>query len=767
MSKILIIEDDPILLESLTEFLQEEGMEVIMAVNGKQGVELAAKELPELILCDIFMPKMNGYEAFEKLKSDVNTSLIPFIFLTAKAEREDILYGMTLGADDYITKPIDFDELLVRITKRMEKTRETIRRSEIKYHAVFETAHDAILLIRHADLTIVDANQAALAMLGHSMEELLETSGRRFIKETDLKDAIGNQDEMDWDQKEFHDIETSWRRKDNKQIQIQVSGKLVNLFGERYLFMVARDITEVKEKEKALYESEERNRDLVENIGEGIGIVDREERFTYVNPAACQIFGLANDQLVGRKLNEFLDPGAQEIVDSQSRVRKKGKKSIYELEIHRLDDTSRWLMVTASPQYDIHGVFKGTFGIFRDITERKNYEQQLILAKEKAEESDRLKSSILSNISHELRTPLNGILGFSELLQEDLKNTEYLPMVENIHLSGKRLMSTLNSIITLSQLQAGKVTMVFKHLDLVPAIGKVCQSFEDSIQGKKISLKMELPAEFIVYTDLQLFKQLFLQIFDNAVKFTQKGGITIRAKTVIQDHIQWQTIEIEDTGIGIEQQFFGMIFQEFRQASEGYDRKFQGSGLGLTISKKISELMSGKISVNSTPGKGTTFTIWLPSAQTPKQISFDKKEIDRSLRSVSGGKKRDLPLLLVVEDNMINRNLIELFLKPGYEMDHAYDGKTAVKMAMQKRYDAVLMDIHLGSGIDGIEVTKKIKAITGYEDIPIIAVTGYTMIGDREKLLEEGCTHYIAKPFEKAALLSIIKEAIYGENNTD
>ncbi len=628
MSKILIIEDDPILLESLTEFLQEEGMEVIMAVNGKQGVELAAKELPELILCDIFMPKMNGYEAFEKLKSDVNTSLIPFIFLTAKAEREDILYGMTLGADDYITKPIDFDELLVRITKRMVKTRETIRRSEIKYHAVFETAHDAILLIRHADLSIVDANQAALDMLGHSREEILETSGRRFIKENDLK--------------EFHDIETSWRRKDNKQIQIQVSGKLVSLLGEDYLFMVARD-----------------------------------------------------------------------------------------------------------------------------ITEKKNYEQQLILAKEKAEESDRLKSSILSNISHELRTPLNGILGFSELLQEDLKNTEYLPMVENIYLSGRRLMSTLNSIITLSQLQAGKVTMVFKHLDLVSAIKKVCQSFEDPIQEKKISLKMELPAEFIVYTDLQLFKQLFLQIFDNAVKFTQKGGITIRAKTVTQDHMQWQTIEVEDTGIGIEQQFFDMIFQEFRQESEGYDRKFQGSGLGLTISKKICELMSGKISVNSSPGKGTTFTIWLPSVKTEKQLSLNPKEINHSLRATPGEKKRDLPLLLLVEDNMINRNLIELFLKPGYEMEHAYEGKTAVKMAMQKRYDAVLMDIHLGSGIDGIEVTKKIKAIPGYEDIPIIAVTGYTMLGDREKLLDGGCTHYIAKPFEKAAFLSIIKEAIYGGERTD
>ncbi|MBE0648675.1 MAG: response regulator [Bacteroidales bacterium] len=642
MSKILIIEDDPILLESLAEFLQEEGMEVIEAENGKQGVELASRELPDLILCDIFMPKMNGYETFEKLKSDVNTSLIPFIFLTAKAEREDILYGMTLGADDYITKPIDFDELLARITKRMEKTRETIRRSEIKYHAVFETAHDAILLIRLSDFAIADANQAAVDLLGHTREEILQTSGRRFIQSIDLKETLSKHDLKTMEVKEFHDIETSWERDDTTIIQIRVSGKFVTLFGEQYLFMVARD-----------------------------------------------------------------------------------------------------------------------------VTEKKTYEQQLILAKEKAEESDRLKTSILSNISHELRTPLNGILGFSELLQEDLKETEYLPMIENIYLSGRRLMSTLNAIITLSQLQAGKVTMVFKHLDLVSVIETSCKQFEDHLEEKKLTLRREIPEEFVVYTDLPLFKQLFYQLVDNAIKFTREGGITIRAKTVMKDNIPWQTIEIEDTGVGIEPKFFDMIFQEFRQASEGYDRKFQGSGLGLTISRRICDLMSGKLSVDSIPGKGSTFTIWLPSLKTEKQIVPDTAETDRSHEPASTENVRETPLLLLVEDNMINRNLIELFLKPGYLMEHAYDGKTAVKMATEKKYDAVLMDINLGSGIDGIEATKKIKKIPGYKETPVIAVTGYTMLGDREKLLAEGCTHYIAKPFEKAAFRAIVKEAIFGIKHGD
>lgn len=763
MSKILIIEDDPILLESLSDFLQEEGMEVLQAENGKVGVELAGKEFPDLILCDIFMPKLNGYQAFEKLKSNVTTSLIPFIFLTAKAEREDILYGMTLGADDYITKPIDFDELLARITKRMEKTRETIRRSEIKYHAIFETAHDAILLIRLSDLTVMDANQAACEMLGYSREDILEAPGRRFIQDIALNNLFEDKQNINWDIRDFHNIETSWKSKAGKHIQIQVSGRMVTLFAEKVLFMMARDISEVKEKEKALFESEDRYRNLVDNIGEGIGIVDARERFTFVNPAACQIFGMNHDKMLGRQLNAFLSNEAREVVKQQSLLRQKGEKSIYELEIIRPDGALRWLTVTASPQYDIQGDFKGTFGIFRDITERKNYEANLILAKEKAEESDRLKSSILSNISHELRTPLNGILGFSELLQEDLKGTDYMPMIENIYISGRRLMTTLNSIITLSQLQAGKVTMVFKHINLLAAMDSICRSFADQLAEKKNTLHTEFPDELIGYTDQPLFKQLFRQILDNAVKFTSQGRITVRAGTTNRENLAWHTIDIEDTGIGIDREFFDMIFQEFRQVSEGYDRKFQGSGLGLTISRRIAELLKGDITVESVPGKGSKFTIWLPTTNIQPRKQVEPELLEQTLKLAKDKQRLEIPLVLLVEDNLVNKNLIELFLKPTYRMDHAFEGHSAVLMATKTKYDAILMDINLGSGMDGIEATKKIKAIPGYEKIPIIAVTGYTMIGDRERLLEEGCTHYIAKPFEKAAFRALVKEAIFGK----
>jgi CheY-like chemotaxis protein len=309
--------------------------------------------------------------------------------------------------------------------------------------------------------------------------------------------------------------------------------------------------------------------------------------------------------------------------------------------------------------------------------------------------------------------------------------------------------------------------MVFKHINVVAAIENICASFEEMIREKKITLTRDLPDEICIHADQQLFKQLFKQLLDNAVKFTEHGGVTVRSKTVKENEFLWQTIMIEDTGVGIEKEHFERIFQEFRQVSEGYGRKFQGNGLGLAISKKICELMNGKITLESTPGKGTTFTIWLPATHSEIQATVRPVELKPSAGLAPAAKKKDIPVVLLVEDNQINRNLIELFLKPGYIMDHAFEGKTAVQMARERKYDAILMDINLGTGIDGTDATKMIRAIPGYENTPIIAVTGYTMIGDREKLLAEGCTHYIAKPFEKAAFLAIVKEAIYGPGKAD
>ncbi len=324
-------------------------------------------------------------------------------------------------------------------------------------------------------------------------------------------------------------------------------------------------------------------------------------------------------------------------------------------------------------------------------------------------------------------------------------------------------MSTLDSIITLSQLQAGKVTILLKNTNLNAAIKNVYQAFKDKADEKTITLSMDILDDVTAYTDQLLFKQLLQRILDNAIKFTEKGKVVITSRMIMENDVKWQTIRIKDTGIGIDKDFFELIYHEFRQVSEGYNRKFQGSGLGLTISKKTCDLLKGKITLESEPGKGSAFTIWLPASKKAKTHKIKPEEIDTILAPAPIKKSIKSPVILLVEDNLVNKNLIELFLKPHYKMDHAFDGDSAVSMAKKNRYDGILMDINLGAGMDGIQATRMIKAIPEYENIPIIAVTGYTMIGDREKLLAQGCTHYIGKPFEKANFQAIVRDAIFGK----
>ncbi len=887
MKKILIIEDDKILMETATEFLREEGFEVYNAPQGTEGIKMASTLLPDVILCDIYMPGIDGYQVFLKLQSDYETSRIPFIFMTAKAEKEDIRYGMLLGADDYITKPLDFLELKKSIQTRIEKFEKTIKKSEAKYHAFLQLASDAILIIKPGTAEIRNANFAGLELLGYSREEI---SGLTYdkIASDEIFDIISK------NKKRNDSImmqQTSWMNKDGLPIPVQVNATLVVVGEEEFFLLIARNITDIINKEKALQASEERYRSLVENTGEGLGVVDENENFTYINPAACEIFGLSEKDMIGVNLKMFLDEHTYEEIRHQTQIRKQGEKGMYEIEVHRPDGSSRWILITATPQMDVKGNFIGTSGIFRDITLRKMaekkleesekrlsaiveltsdwiweidaswqytyvspkvtynlgyrpeemigktpfdfmlpedvpatqeylrsfvhklqplnaienrarhkdgrvvyletsgipildekeqyqgyrgadrditlrklYEKELIVSKEKAEESDRLKSSILANMSHELRTPLNGILGFAEIMKEELKDTEYEAMAENIHGSGKRLMATLNSIITLSQLEAGKVTISMKEVMLGETINTVIKSMEPMAMDKKIKIQYSGPCPDNIITDDHLLKQLMRQIIDNAIKFTDYGGITVEYTNIHESGKNWAVIKISDTGIGIEKNYFDLIFQEFRQVSEGFGRRYQGSGIGLTICKKVIDLLEGKITLESTPGKGSSFYIWLPSkgSEGAPHSNSEQKTLKPFMIRKERIKKENLPKILLVEDNLVNRDLMEYFLKESYMVDHAMDGESALKMVKSKHYQALLMDINLGFGMTGIEATQEIRKIPGYEKTPIIAVTGYAMEEDREKLLASGCTHYLPKPFEQADILDLMANALKG-----
>ncbi len=391
---------------------------------------------------------------------------------------------------------------------------------------------------------------------------------------------------------------------------------------------------------------------------------------------------------------------------------------------------------------------------------RLKMQQELVVQKQKAEVSSKLTSSLLANMNHELRTPMNGILGFAEILTNDLLDPEARLKAENILISGRRLMDTLDAIMDLSHLESDKVNRTFVPITVKKSLLKVLSNYEPLINRKNLRLNLNVPAFIQILGDDYLVQHMLRCLIDNAVKYTDKGSITIEAREISESGQDKIAISVQDTGIGIAEGNFDLIFETFRQVSEGYGRKFEGSGLGLSISKKIAVLLNGEIRLKSKVGEGSEFTVILPSAGT----SFEKAPLPTPEKEAQKPGEpaypKNVPAVLVVEDNLVNLQLLTLYVQDTCMAYSALDGKAAIESAGQKRFDLILMDINLGPGLDGIQTMLEIRKLSDYKDVPIVALTGYASIGDRDRLISLGFSGYLPKPVTRDVLLGFIDEII-------
>lgn len=387
-------------------------------------------------------------------------------------------------------------------------------------------------------------------------------------------------------------------------------------------------------------------------------------------------------------------------------------------------------------------------------------EELLIKAKNTAENSSRLKSSLLANMSHELRTPMTGILGFSEILNEELEDPRMKSMAGTIFKSAGRLMSTLNSIIDLSALEADKNSLSLKSVNTRLMFQPLLKVAYSIASDKGLYLRTAIPPDIFVKADEKLLSQLIHHLIDNALKFTVDGGISISAFRMDKKSTT-AIIRISDTGIGIAAEHHRMIFEDFRQVSEGFSRTFEGSGLGLSLCSKIARLLNAKLWVDSVEGKGSDFYVELPLASAVEAEAGVLSESGPAITTHRLG-KGSVPEVLIVEDNDVNRRLAALYLRELCNTEMAENGYVALEKVKRRKYDAILMDINLGAGPDGLSIAQQVRSFETNKDTPIIAVTGYTMHGDREKLLANGCSHYLPKPYDKQTLLRLFSKILYG-----
>jgi signal transduction histidine kinase/PAS domain-containing protein len=391
-------------------------------------------------------------------------------------------------------------------------------------------------------------------------------------------------------------------------------------------------------------------------------------------------------------------------------------------------------------------------------------EEELRKAKNTAEASSRIKSALLTNMSHEFRTPMNGILNYAGLLKDKLNDIGLNSMANFILHSGTRLMSTLDSIMYLAQIESSSINLDFKKLDISRTINSVIESYEQDARNKQLNYQTYLTAGVYAEFDEILMLQICKYLLDNAIKFTTSGFVSVHVHALHENEKAYAEIVISDTGIGISKEHQELIFQEFRQVSYGYGRSHEGFGLGLTLARKMTELMKGKIRVESEPGKGSKFFIRFALAENDKKEGLNeitKVPVSAEIAMNEAAVINKTPEVLIVEDNQVNMELTVMFLKGVCKTDRAKDALTAIKLASSKQYDAILMDINLGPGMNGLEAATEIRKIPGYGEIPIVAVTGYTMSGDRERMLQGGCSDYLPKPFDKKSIVGKVKEVLH------
>lgn len=511
---------------------------------------------------------------------------------------------------------------------------------------------------------------------------------------------------------------------------------------------------QINRQMQELEEKEHRQRIILETSAEGIIVTDAGGKIETFNRAAERIFGFTSAEVLGRDVSELLAERKPERAYVHHRTYPpqgpwKQTGGVREVTGRRNDGASVPLSLAVS-SFDIFGERKYA-SFVQDITERKSHEAMLRDAKEKAEEMARLKTAFLANMSHEIRTPLTSVLGYASLLAREVSQKQRR-FAELIIQSGRRLMDTLNSVLSLAQLEARRVELELLEADICQEVREVVQMLHTAAEAKGLSLTFSAApgaADTRAKLDRGAFSSVLQNLIGNAIKFTEKGGVEARVERD-REHVY---VHIKDTGVGIDASFLPHLFDEFRQESTGLSRSHEGNGLGLSITKRLTELLGGRIQVQSTKGHGSTFTVSFPLSEReiPLEAGDGRQAMNRAV---------ELPRLqiLLVEDNPDTAQLVEQLLVGVSQIWHATSGDEAVQIARDRVFDLVLMDINLGSGPNGAEVLEALRELDGYSEPPVIAITAYALPGDQERFLSAGFSAYLSKPFGAEELFAVVSK---------
>lgn len=490
---------------------------------------------------------------------------------------------------------------------------------------------------------------------------------------------------------------------------------------------------------------------VLRSMEDGIIMLDDNKRIVSYNPAAAGIFTELSPQAVGDSI-ENMEDFPENMLGEDPRKNFSLNHRYYESHVRRLTGDN--------------GKAQGYVIIVFDVTETRNYIEEIKRVRETAERANLAKSEFLANMSHEIRTPMNAVMGLSDLIMEESRGRKVYGYAYDIKAAAQNLLAIINDILDLSKVEAGKMELVPQDYYIKAVVNEIVNMMTVAASQKGLEMKCEydtsIPCKY--YGDDGRIRQILINILNNAVKFTKEGFVKISVGGSYDESTDMENLvfRIQDTGIGIKQENLGKIFEDFKQVDSGRNRGVEGTGLGLSITKHFVQMMKGSIVVESVFGEGSTFILTIPQKivdsrtleEVPEVISESAEELESFV--VENYK------VLVVDDNLINRQVAIGFLKSyGFELYEAASGQEAIEMVKQTKFNMIFMD-HMMPGMDGIEATKIIREDCGDNGSSpvVVALTANAMSGVREKFLNSGFQDFVAKPLDRKPLNEVLSRWI-------
>ncbi len=631
-----------------------------------------------------------------------------------------------------------FDDISER--KRSE---ETLKKSEERFRTLFEN-HSVIILLEPDTGNIIDANHAAADFYGWSVEQLKQMHIQQ-ITNVSSDEVMVNMDKIRASKQ--NQFLFRHRRADGSIREVEVFSNKIELEGKDILYAIIHDVTERILAEHQLHKLSV----VVEQSPAIVVITDPDGNIEYVNPMFVEVTGYSAEEARGQN-PRILKSGlmSKKVYEELWQTILSGGVWSGELQNKKKNGEFYWDQAVISAIRNKENVITNFVAVKVDITEQKKIFAELTAAKEKAEESDRLKSAFLANISHEIRTPMNGILGFAQLLKEPHltgeDETEYIDLIQK---SGERMLNLINNLINISRIEAGETMLQESETPVNELMRDLYAFFKPEIdkKGLRLNLKTGLPDnDSVIETDSGKLIQILTNLIQNALKFTSSGEIDFgynRSNSTLEFYVI-------DTGIGIAADMKEKIFDRFHQVDNTLTRTQEGSGLGLSISQAYVEMLGGTIRIESREGWGSEFYFTLPYRPTflqqkPIPSPVNQKPIITAPFITILIAEDDAVSSLLLKKNLTDENINTLF---------AVNGKEAVEMVQQhQEINIVLMDIRMPV-MNGFDTTRVIKELR--PDLPVIVQTAFTSKDEKDKSHEAGCDGYITKPINKVELLELI-----------